>query len=320
MNKQYVANTVQLSPENNDRLVALCGQYDEHLDLIQSRLNVKLTRRGFSFFIRGTRQSVNDAVKVIKMLYAETQATEELTSRDVLICLQAVTPMSEALREVSSPAVVPVGIANVSVRNATQALYLSNIETHDISFGIGPSGTGKTYLAVAAAVHALLREKVSRIILVRPAVAAGEDLGFLPGDLAQKVDPYLRPLYDALYELLGAEKVTRFIERQLIEIAPLAFMRGRTLSDAFVILDESQNTTEEQMKMFLTRLGWGSKVVVTGDITQIDLPHGRSSGLVHAMTVLKNIQGISFTQFAAKDVVRHHLVQLIVEAYEQHRC
>jgi phosphate starvation-inducible PhoH-like protein len=307
---------VILEPEDNQRLANLCGQLDEHLRFLESQLGVEINNRGNAFRIIGEHASITIAERVLRHLYAEAGG-KALTLDQVRLLMQ---DASRDETEIESADDVTVRIkrftgGGVRPRGTTQRRYIANIIKHDINFGIGPAGTGKTYLAVACAVEALEREQVERIVLVRPAVEAGERLGFLPGDLAQKIDPYLRPLYDALYEMLGFERVMKLIERNVIEVAPLAYMRGRTLTDAFIILDEAQNTTVEQMKMFLTRTGFGSTVVVTGDITQIDLPRHQVSGLRQIVEVLKDIEGISFTFFLAADVVRHPLVQSIVQAY-----
>lgn len=298
------------------RFANLCGQYDEHLRLIEQRLNITIRNRGEQFEILGDAAAASTAEHLLRRLYRETKDTQ-LTPNQVHLYLQ-----DASMQELALPATNKVTLrtrkAVIKPRGENQQAYVRSIQKTDINFGIGPAGTGKTYLAVACAVDALEREEVERILLVRPAVEAGEKLGFLPGDLTQKIDPYLRPLYDALYEMLGYEYVHRLLERQIIEVAPLAYMRGRTLSNSFIILDESQNTTKEQMKMFLTRIGFGSTAVITGDITQIDLPRGVKSGLVHANEVLKDVPGLSFTFFKSGDVVRHPLVQLIVEAYEKH--
>lgn len=309
---------LQLEPDDNERLASLCGQFDEHLRQIERRLGVELANRGNHFTILGPERAARAAVKVVQSLYEASQE-EVITPERVHISLQDSNIEAMLVADANSPEVAPAlrtkrGV--IRARGTNQQRYLQNISHYDINFGIGPAGTGKTYLAVACAVAALEREEVRRLILARPAVEAGEKLGFLPGDMAQKVDPYLRPLYDALYEMLGFERVAKLIERNVIEVAPLAFMRGRTLNDSFIILDEAQNTTVEQIKMFLTRVGFGSKVVVTGDITQIDLPRNKESGLRHVLEVLREIDGISFTFFGAHDVVRHPLVQRIVAAYE----
>ena len=311
--------TLELQPADTLRLANLCGQFDGHLKQIEARLKVGIFCRGNLFTIEGGNRAVRAARRLLQALYRMTE-TEMLTPDLVHLHLQesGITELGEA--DSASESGNDIGIKTkrgiVRGRGPNQKLYLRNIATHAINFGVGPAGTGKTFLAVACAVGALQEDTVQRIVLVRPAVEAGERLGFLPGDMAQKVDPYLRPLYDALYEMVGIERVAALIERNVIEIAPLAFMRGRTLNDAFVILDEAQNTTREQMKMFLTRIGFGSTAVVTGDITQIDLPNKRRSGLKHAIQILQGVKGISFCHFAASDVVRHPIVQHIVEAYE----
>jgi len=325
-----------LEPADNARLASLCGPLDANLRLVETRLGVEIRRRGHAFRIKGARAAATESV--LRDLFAQTKH-QQLTAEQVHLCLVehanerggngagngngqsgaviALAPAGhDAEQEAEGPAAGRRG--TVRARGAHQREYLANIQHHDLSFGIGPAGTGKTYLAVACAVEALLSERVRRIVLVRPAVEAGERLGFLPGDMAQKVDPYLRPMYDALYEMMGFERVARFIERNAIEVAPLAFMRGRSLNESFIILDEAQNTTIEQMKMFLTRIGFGARAVVTGDLTQTDLPSGRMSGLQHAQLILRGVQGVAFTFFDAGDVVRHPLVQRIVQAYESH--
>lgn len=301
------------------RFANLCGQYDEHLRLIEQRLNITIRNRGEQFELLGHREQTRAAEQLIRRLYRETKQAD-LTPDTVHLFLQ-----ESSMQELTSPSSAPTHAVALRTRKGAirprgenQQNYVKSILEHDINFGIGPAGTGKTYLAVACAVDALERELVQRILLVRPAVEAGEKLGFLPGDLSQKIDPYLRPLYDALYEMLGVEHVTRLIEKQVIEVAPLAYMRGRTLSNSFIILDESQNTTVEQMKMFLTRIGFGSTAVITGDITQVDLPRGTASGLIDVINILQDVPGIGFTFFKSADVVRHPLVQRIVEAYESH--
>lgn len=307
-----------LEPVDNNRLANLCGQFDDHLHQLEKRLNVEINHRGNAFRIVGNNGSTHRAAAVLKNMYAETKRTE-LSPSEVQIMLQESGIESMMERTLSKGKVtgqVVLRNKTIQTRGANQGEYINRIRNSDINFGIGPAGTGKTYLAVAMAVEALEKDQVRRLILARPAVEAGEKLGFLPGDMAQKIDPYLRPLYDALYEMLGFEHVTKLIERHVIEIAPLAFMRGRTLNEAFVILDEAQNTTAEQMKMFLTRIGFGSTVVVTGDMTQTDLPSNRQSGLQHSTKILQEVEGISFTHFDQKDVVRHPLVQRVVAAYE----
>jgi phosphate starvation-inducible protein PhoH and related proteins len=309
-----------LAPADNVRLIELCGPLDEHLHQIEARLGVEVRRRGNRFQIVGLPAAIKRAETVLQSLYSRAQR-EPVDSERVHIALQEIDmdggPV-EAGAEAMDELKVRTARGAIRARGSNQTEYLTNVRNHDLTFGIGPAGTGKTYLAVACAVEALQSEKVRRIILVRPAVEAGERLGFLPGDLSQKVDPYLRPMYDALYEMLGFERVAKLIERNVIEVAPLAFMRGRSLNDSFVILDEAQNTTNEQMKMFLTRIGFGSKAVVTGDITQVDLPNSKQSGLRTVISILRGVRGIAFTMFTSKDVVRHPLVQRIVQAYEAH--
>jgi phosphate starvation-inducible PhoH-like protein len=306
---------ITLKPEDNQRLANLFGQFDEHLRLIEQRLNVKISCRGAKITIYGLDDACEQAREVIKHLYQDT-AKRGIDPAYVHLLLNEYSHAPDQKSDINHELQTRRGV--IKARSPNQKLYLNSIATHDINFGIGPAGTGKSYLAVACAVDALERDQVRRILLVRPAVEAGENLGFLPGDLAQKIDPYLRPLYDALYELLGFERVNQLLERGVIEVAPLAYMRGRTLNDSFIILDESQNTTTEQMKMFLTRIGFNSTAVITGDVTQIDLPHGKKSGLKHVINVLKDIQGISFTYFTSHDVVRHPLVQHIVDAYDKY--
>lgn len=309
-----------LEPNDPRRLNALCGPVREHLRLISTHLGVVIKDMGNQFEVEGPALAVNTAVHVLETLYAETAGTPDLNEEDVHLLLSSLEAADSA--DATEPDAIPHDVTlhtkrgAIKPRGANQKKYLNALLTHDISFGIGPAGTGKTWLAVAAAVHLLEKDEIRRIMLVRPAVEAGEKLGFLPGDLTEKINPYLRPLYDALYEMLGFERVGKLIEKQVIEIAPLAYMRGRTLNNAFIILDEGQNTTPEQMKMFLTRLGFGSKAVITGDITQVDLPRGQESGLAHAMRVLGKVKDIHITHFHARDVVRHRLVQAIVEAYE----
>ncbi|HQS20198.1 MULTISPECIES: PhoH family protein [unclassified Acidovorax] len=302
------------TPHNNTRLTHLCGPADAHLRTIEVALQVSIAHRHEQFKVDGPKAKATQAMELLQALYemAERPITEDY--------LQLMLAGDQSLVEAPEGAIVlNTRRPDLRGRTPTQNLYLENIATHDITFGIGPAGTGKTYLAVACAVDALERSAVQRIVLTRPAVEAGERLGFLPGDLAQKVDPYLRPLYDALYELMGYDKVQKAFERNAIEIAPLAFMRGRTLNNAFVILDEAQNTTPEQMKMFLTRIGFGARAVVTGDVSQVDLPKGAMSGLVDAERVLKRVKGIAVTRFTSADVVRHPLVARIVDAYDAPR-
>ena len=303
----------ELGPCDNARLANLCGPLDENLRLLETSLGVRVHRRGDTFRVSGAQAA--SAEELLRELFAIT-ATEEITPERVHLALREREsgPLLTVAEREEHGVRVPRG--GIRARGAHQRDYLEHIRTRDLTFGIGPAGTGKTYLAVACAVEALQADRVRRLILVRPAVEAGERLGFLPGDLTQKVDPYLRPMYDALYEMMGFDRVSRFIERNVIEVAPLAFMRGRSLNDSFIILDEAQNTTIEQMKMFLTRIGFGSKAVVTGDVTQTDLPAGKQSGLSHVVDVLRAVEGVAFTFFDAHDVVRHPLVQRIVQAYE----
>jgi len=305
-----------LEPNDNARLAQLCGPMDGNLKLIEERLGVELRRRGNQFSILGDDHAAALAADVIGSLF-DAAGRETLTAEQVHLVLQEASA-DGAAGATADEIRVQTQRGGIRARGAHQREYLAHIRELDLSFGIGPAGTGKTYLAIACAVEALQTDRVRRLVLVRPAVEAGERLGFLPGDMAQKVDPYLRPMFDALYEMMGFEKVARLIERNVIEVAPLAFMRGRTLNDSFVVLDEAQNTTIEQMKMFLTRIGFGSKAVVTGDITQTDLPGHKQSGLRHVVDVLRGVPGVAFTFFTARDVVRHPLVQRIVRAYEAH--
>lgn len=316
MNTILHSEVLTLAPEDNHRLFNLCGKLNEHLKLIEKRLGVMIKQRGHTFSVSGEQKAVKQACDTLNNLYHETEKVTLLESKEVHLYLQAVGKKPPNHQDDHMDIRLRKGA--ITARGENQIRYIQHILQHDINFGIGPAGTGKTFLAVACAVQALESERVGRIILVRPIVEAGEKLGFLPGDIAQKVHPYLQPLYDALYEMMGFEKVNQLIEKDVIELLPLAYMRGRSLNDSFIILDEGQNTTIEQMKMFLTRIGFNSKAVITGDITQIDLNNRRDSGLIHASEVLKNIPGISFTQFQVADVVRHPLVQTIVEAYEQH--
>lgn len=308
-----------LEPENAAFLANLCGPFNEHIKLLEKRLGVEIRNHGNHFQLLGDIDLIQAVSGMLESLYSEAAQDKRLSPEQIHLLIQ----QSGVDQVTSNPTVTDLDISIrtkkvlIRPRGENQQGYVRSILQHDINFGIGPAGTGKTYLAVACAVDALEREEVDRILLVRPAVEAGEKLGFLPGDLSQKVDPYLRPLYDALYEMLGFERVGKLIERNVIEVAPLAFMRGRTLNNSFVILDESQNTTREQMKMFLTRIGFGTTAVITGDITQVDLPKGTRSGLIHAMQVLDGVKDIGFTQFTAKDVVRHPLVQHIVRAYDR---
>ncbi|MEA3405247.1 MAG: PhoH family protein [Pseudomonadota bacterium] len=311
-------HTIQfnLYPEDNERLQNLFGWHNEHLEQVELRLGVEVNSRGFSISVTGLGDRVVQAEQFIRDLYVETES-ETLTPQKIHLALHDLN-LDDPQALTAEQKLIKTRRKVIKTRNANQAQYVESIQNHDVNFGIGPAGTGKTYLAVASAVHALENEQVRRIILTRPAVEAGEKLGFLPGDLSQKVDPYLRPLFDALFEMLGFEAVERMIEKNVIEVAPLAFMRGRTLNEAFIILDEAQNTTVEQMKMFLTRMGFNSTAVITGDITQCDLPKHQKSGLRHVIEVLEGVEDIGFTFYQAKDVVRHPLVQQIVKAYDRH--
>jgi phosphate starvation-inducible PhoH-like protein len=310
---QSPARDFDLDPPDNLRLANLCGPLDENLRLLENRLDVEIRRRGGNFRVRGAR--AEQAEDMLRELF-DVADEEEVTPERVHLALQEYTAGAAPADATKDELTVRVARGGIRARGKHQREYLSQIRTSDLTFGIGPAGTGKTYLAVACAVEALQTDRVRRIVLVRPAVEAGERLGFLPGDLTQKVDPYLRPMYDALYEMMGFDRVARFIERNVIEVAPLAFMRGRSLNDSFIILDEAQNTTPEQMKMFLTRIGFGSRAVVTGDVTQTDLPVGKQSGLQHVINILRGVEGVAFTFFDSQDVVRHPLVQRIVKAYE----
>ncbi|MFD0966307.1 PhoH family protein [Seminibacterium arietis] len=333
-----ISETFTLSEQDNARLQSLCGTFDEHLHLIEKAFDLNIIRRNFTFTIQPQQQNtrsynhklVKSAVKLLQDLYLETAAVRgkvrELDLNDVHMAISesrmllqnslALSTTEAGERATDRHSItIKTKRGLIKPRGENQIRYLHNILHHDISFGIGPAGTGKTFLAVAAAVESLEKQEIRRILLTRPAVEAGEKLGFLPGDLGQKIEPYLRPLYDALFEMLGFEKVQKLMERNVIEIAPLAYMRGRTLNDSFIILDESQNTTIEQMKMFLTRIGFNSKAVITGDITQIDLPRSQKSGLKHAIDVLRNVSELSFNYFDSKDIVRHPVVAKVVEAY-----
>ncbi len=322
MATQTITRRLVLEPDNTHRLASLCGHLNEHLQQIESSLALKIQNRGNEFKLSGSRAAVASGALVLTKLYEATAESSVNPDAIHLLLRELENSPSTATAlpryDADKPLLIKTPNTSIKPRGAHQQEYVQSIYRHDINFGIGPAGTGKTYLAVAAAVEALMQDRVQRLLLVRPAVEAGEKLGFLPGDLTQKVDPYLRPLYDALYEMLGVERVGRLIEKNVIEIAPLAYMRGRTLNNAFIILDESQNTTTSQMKMFLTRLGFGSTAVITGDVSQIDLPKGTRSGLVHVTQVLKDVEGIGFTWFDSKDVVRHTLVQRIVEAYDRY--
>jgi phosphate starvation-inducible PhoH-like protein len=326
MATQKFTQRLVLEPDNTHRLANLCGHLNEHLQQIEKSLAVKIQQRGNAFNLSGSKNAVESGRHLLNRLYTATGSGDgvnpdvvHLALKEVQNKLPSTAEKTEQTRfDVDKPLILKTPNTSVKPRGQHQLDYVESIQRFDINFGIGPAGTGKTYLAVACAVEALMQERVQRLLLVRPAVEAGEKLGFLPGDLTQKIDPYLRPLYDALYEMLGFERVGRLIEKNVIEIAPLAYMRGRTLNNSFIILDESQNTTTTQMKMFLTRLGFGSTAVITGDVTQIDLPKGTKSGLIEVTRVLKNVEGIAFTWFDSKDVVRHTLVQRIVEAYDRY--
>ena len=320
--EDITSSSFSLEPEDAKHVALLCGHLNSHFKLIEDRLRVSISNRGNKIRVSGPDAARESSERLLKKLYRDVTQGIRLSPEAIHLQLQQADLELLKSAPTSLDAMIVKGIktkrGTIKPRGHSQINYVKDLRRHDLNFGIGPAGTGKTYLAVACAVQALLEEDVKRILLVRPAVEAGERLGFLPGDLTQKVDPYLRPLYDALYEMLGFETVAKYIERNVIEVAPLAFMRGRTLNNAFIILDEAQNTTREQMKMFLTRLGFGSTAVITGDATQIDLPRGQPSGLVHATQVLDGVDGVSFTWFGKKDVVRHPLVQRVVNAYEEH--
>jgi phosphate starvation-inducible protein PhoH and related proteins len=317
LNAQVDSRDFSLAGADNPRLANFAGPMEQNLRHVEERLGVEVRRRGYDVQVLGPTAAVTNTIAVLQRMF-ELSATETLSPDRVHLCVQEFGfPRPPTEQPAGSETVVHTQRGGIRGRGPNQRQYLDQVRVNDLTFGIGPAGTGKTYLAVASAVEALHSGSVRRIVLVRPAVEAGERLGFLPGDMAQKVDPYLRPMYDALYEMMGFDRVARNIERQVIEVAPLAFMRGRSLNDSFIILDEAQNTSVEQMKMFLTRLGFGSKAVVTGDITQVDLPRQQRSGLRHAIEVLRGVDGVAFTFFNAMDVVRHPLVQRIVQAYER---
>ena len=322
-----LTTNLTLEPDDPLRVAALCGPFDQNLKHLEGRLGVHIRSRGNQFQVSGPERRVHAASAVLERLYEETEQRGAIEPERVHLFLQESGVETLVARRASEGAgpteadttVIRARRKTIKPRGDNQTDYVRFVRSHDVNFGIGPAGTGKTYLAVACAVEALESNRVARLLLVRPAVEAGEKLGFLPGDLAQKIDPYLRPLYDALYEMMGVERVNKAIERNIIEVAPLAYMRGRTLNNAFIILDESQNTTVAQMKMFLTRIGFGSTAVITGDITQIDLPTGQQSGLVNVRNVLRDVEGVTFTHFGSKDVVRHPLVKKIVDAYAAHQ-
>jgi len=324
LNKKIASCDITLTPFDNNRLSNLCGKLDDNLSQIEKGLSVEILSRGNNFRVSGDAANINLAAQVLKNLYRQTEINKQISPEQVHLCIQEIrSTMNNSVFENDTDSDIKIAsiktpMATFTLRNKNQLHYVNEIAKYDICFGLGPAGTGKTFLAVASAVAALEQKKIRRIVLVRPVVEAGEKLGFLPGDLTQKIDPYLRPLYDAFHEMLDFEKMAKLLEQQIIEIAPLAYMRGRTLNDAFIILDESQNTTKEQMKMFLTRIGFNSTAVITGDLSQIDLPHGKLSGLRHAYDVLAGIKAISFTEFTSKDVVRHPIVQNIIDAYDEY--
>ncbi|EMT6383244.1 PhoH family protein [Providencia rettgeri] len=322
-NLQIATQEIFLEPADNQRLMSLCGPFDDNIKQLERRLAIEINRRDNRFKLSGKPLNVQAASKILRQLYVDTAPVRgvipDIDPENIHLAIldsRVLEQSADSVPDYGKAVNIKTKRGVIKPRTPNQAQYIANILDHDITFGIGPAGTGKTYLAVAAAVDALEHQEVRRILLTRPAVEAGEKLGFLPGDLSQKVDPYLRPLYDALFEMLGFEKVEKLIERNVIEVAPLAYMRGRTLNDAFIILDESQNTTIEQMKMFLTRIGFNSKAVVTGDITQVDLPRGSKSGLRHAIEVLSEVDDLSFNFFHSEDVVRHPVVAKVVMAYE----
>ncbi len=320
MNQALPARTISLKINSddhvaNDRLSILCGERHKNIKILEKELLVKCYQQGSDFVLQGKSEQIELAEKVLNKLYQLSSGKTGLEESKVY---QTINNMSQADHKDSELGRINTPIKQIVAKSKAQTDYLNAIDKYDVVFGIGPAGTGKTYLAVAKAVEALVNDEVSRIVLIRPVVEAGEHLGFLPGDIGQKIDPYLRPLYDGLNEMLGTERVAKLVEKNAIELAPLAYMRGRTLSNAFVIMDEAQNTTVAQMKMLLTRIGFGAKVVLTGDVTQVDLPKGTYSGLKHALTILSNVKGIGVTKFTGKDIVRHPLVQRIVEAYEKH--
>ena len=320
MNQALPARTISLGDNlttqiENARLSTLCGERHSHIKILEDELSVKCYQQGADFVLQGKVQQIDLAEKILNKLYQLTAGKACLEESNIY---QVINNMSDADHKDSELARIATPFKQIVAKSTAQSEYIHAANKYDVVFGIGPAGTGKTYLAVAKAVESLVNDEVERIVLIRPVVEAGEHLGFLPGDIGQKIDPYLRPLYDGLHEMLGSEKVAKLIERNAIELAPLAYMRGRTLSDAFVIMDEAQNTTVAQMKMLLTRIGFGAKVMITGDVSQVDLPKGTYSGLKHALTILDGVKGIGITKFTGKDIVRHPLVQRIIEAYEKH--
>lgn len=317
MNQALDSTTLSLKPTDNARLLEFCGEHHKNIKLIETELNITCSQHGSDFVLEGSAHDLENARRILQRMYDVTETAGMLDEPKIYQIMNNISSSNGKAVDENGFEKIITPLRHVAAKTVNQNEYIKKITNNDIVFGVGPAGTGKTYLAVASAVKAFNDEIVSRIVLVRPAVEAGEQLGFLPGDIGQKVDPYLRPLYDALYELFGFEKVAQMIEKGVIELAPLAYMRGRTLADAFVILDEAQNTTVPQMKMFLTRIGFGSRVVITGDLSQVDLPRGTHSGLKHALNILSKVKGIEVTQFNGKDIVRHPLVQRIVEAYEK---
>ena len=318
MSKNFSSTNIELSPNDANVLIKFVGELNENLKLVEKTFKVKIFQNGHKISISGDEASIKKASNAIKDLYASTSKGIELSKENIQMLINKNDTLTSTLEPNMKENIIKTPKRNIKPRGANQNKYLDNMNEFDINFGVGPAGTGKTYLAVAKAVEMLINEDVKKIVLIRPAVEAGEKLGFLPGDLSQKVDPYLRPLYDALYDMLGFEQVIRLLEKEILEVAPLAYLRGRTLNNAFIIMDESQNTSVDQMKMFLTRMGFGSYAIVNGDVTQIDLPKNIESGLAHASKVLEGLDEIGFTIFNSKDVVRHPLVRKIVDAYDEY--